>query len=124
MHPATADIDAPPFAVYRPAMPIDSTAKRGPAYDPHLLIRQVLDMGADFHGPAEDILLSWILSLDRALDPAAAALQLIDAYGLEIPAEHGATLRLRDLILQTARFPDGAVQGQPGSRRGRRRRVN
>jgi len=106
-------------------MSIDTTAKRGPAYDPHLLIRQVLDMGADFRGPAEDILLSWILSLDRALDPAAAALQLIDAYGLEIPAEHAATLRLRELILQTARFPDGAMQGQPGPRRrGGRRRVN
>ncbi|MFM9844194.1 MAG: hypothetical protein ACKVOI_14610 [Dongiaceae bacterium] len=105
-------------------MPADTTAKRGPPFDPQLLIRQVLDMGAEFPGPAEDILLSWILSLDRALDPAAAALQLIDAYGLDIPAEHTATLRLRDLIEQTARFPDGAVQGQPGSRRRGRRRPN
>jgi len=104
-------------------MPADTTAKRGPPFDPQLLIRQVLDMGADFPGPAEDILLSWILSLDRALDPAAAAQQLIEAYDLEIPAEHRATLRLRELILQTARFPDGALQGQ-GARRRRGRRAN
>src|SRR5262245_11525874 len=102
-------------------MPADTTAKRGPPFDPQLLIRQVLDMGADFPGPAEDILLSWILSLDRTVDPAAAAQQLIDAYGLEIPAEHRATLRLRELILQTARFPDGSLQG---ARRRSRRRAN
>ncbi len=105
-------------------MPADTTAKRGPPFDPQLLIRQVLDMGAEFPGPAEDILLSWILSLDRALDPAAAAQQLIDAYGLEIPADHRATLRLRDLILQTARFPDGALPSQAAARRRGRRRPN
>ena len=105
-------------------MPADTTAKRGPPYDPQLLIRQVLDMGADFPGPAEDILLSWILSLDRALDPAAAAQQLIDAYGLEIPAEHRATQRLCELILQTARFPDGSLQSPGTARRRGRRRVN
>ncbi len=81
-------------------------------------------MGAEFPGPAEDILLSWILSLDRALDPAAAAQELIDAYGLEIPADHRATLRLRDLILQTARFPDGALPSQAAARRRGRRRPN
>jgi hypothetical protein len=106
-------------------MPADTTAKRGPPFDPQFLIRQVLDMGAEFPGPAEDILLSWILSLDRALDPAAAAQQLVDAYGLEIPADHCATLRLRELILQTARFPDSALPGQGTvRRRGRRRRPN
>jgi hypothetical protein len=105
-------------------MPADTTAKRGPPFDPQLLIRQVLDMGAEFPGPAEDILLSWILSLDRALDPAAAAHQLIDAYGLEIPAGHLATLRLRELILQTARFPDGNLPSQGTARRRGRRRPN
>jgi len=104
-------------------MSADTTAKRGPPFDPQLLIRQVLDMGADFPGPAEDILLSWILSLDRSLDPATAAQQVIDAYGLDIPAEHRATLRLRELILQTARFPDGSLQS-PGTRRRGRRRAN
>ena len=105
-------------------MPADTTAKRGPAFDPQLLIRQVLDMGADFPGPAEDILLSWILSLDRTLDPAAAAQQLIDAYGLEVPADQIETLRLRDLIQQTARFPDGSLQSPGTARRRGRRRVN
>jgi hypothetical protein len=105
-------------------MPADTTAKRGPPFDPQLLIRQVLDMGAEFPGPAEDILLSWVLSLDRALDPASAAQQLIDAYGLEIPADHHATLRLRELILQTARFPDGSLPSQGNARRRGRRRPN
>src|SRR5262245_5971643 len=98
-------------------MPADTTAKRGPPFDPQLLIRQVLDMGAEFPGPAEDILLSWILSLDRALDPAAAAQQIMDSYGLDIPAGHTAALRLRELILQTARFPDGSLPTQGTARR-------
>jgi len=56
--------------------------------------------------------------------PAAAAQQLIDAYGLEVPADQIATLRLRDLIQQTARFPDGSLPGQGNARRRGRRRPN
>ena len=32
-------------------------------HDPKRLIEQAFEMGAEFPGPAEDLLLSWILSL-------------------------------------------------------------
>jgi hypothetical protein len=109
------------LAHYRRPMPADTTSKRGPPFDPECLIRQVLDMGAEFRGPAEDILLSWVLSLDRALDPAAAARQVIAAYGFDVPDGQDATLRLRDLLQQAARVPEGAA---PDPRRRGRRRAN
>ena len=34
------------------------SAKRGPPHDPDLLIAQVLAMGSEFVGPAEDIIFS------------------------------------------------------------------
>ena len=37
--------------------------------DPVGLIGQALAMGAEFPGPAEDVLLSWILKLDPEIDP-------------------------------------------------------
>ena len=45
-----------------------STAKPMPE-DPVGLIGQALAMGSDFPGPAEDVLLSWMMKLDPAVDP-------------------------------------------------------
>ena len=50
--------------------------------DPGGLIRQVLDMGPEFPGPARDILLAWILRLGNERDPAEAAGRLLAAYGI------------------------------------------
>ena len=44
--------------------------------------------------------------------------------GWEAAFGRGATLRLRDLILQTARFPDGSLPSQGNARRRGRRRPN
>ena len=86
--------------------------------DPVGLIGQSLAMGADFPGPAEDVLLSWILKLDPAVDPIAAAATLLKHHGLaegELPpGESGKLIRL---LRETAR----CVPGTAG-RRGRRTR--
>jgi hypothetical protein len=37
--------------------------------DPNSLIRQVLEMGEEFPGPAGDVLLSWLLDLKERVDP-------------------------------------------------------
>jgi len=41
--------------------------------DPGGLIREVLQMGEDFPGPAEDVILAWILRPGQDRDPAEAA---------------------------------------------------
>src|ERR1700690_4330602 len=53
--------------------------------DPQGLIRQVLAMGAEFPGPAGDVLLSWVLELKDRADPAKAAARLIERHGLAEP---------------------------------------
>src|SRR3546814_10788799 len=45
--------------------------------DPGGLIREVLQMGAEFPGPAEDVVLAWILRLGEGRDPGEAAKRLI-----------------------------------------------
>jgi len=88
--------------------------------DPGGLIREVLDMGADFLGPAEDILLTWTLRLDPALDPAIAARRLLESYEVEkrdlADTEAG---RLITLLRQAANSQLSSLQPQ-----GRRRRKN
>jgi hypothetical protein len=86
--------------------------------DPVGLIGQALAMGADFPGPAEDVLLSWMLKLDPAVDPIAAAATLLEHHGLaegELPP--GESGRLVRLLRETARCAPGAA-----GRRGRRTR--
>jgi hypothetical protein len=77
-------------------------------------------MGPEFNGHAEEILLSWILSLDRETDPGLAADRLLDVHGIrdgEVPA--GPIGRVWQLLRETARFPD---QRLPNPRRRPRRR--
>lgn len=91
--------------------------------DPTGLIRQVLDMGGEFNGYAEDVLLSWILSLPREADVAAAAGRLLDAYDLrDGPPPEGAIGRVWQLLRETARQPPTSPgAGRRGGRAGRRR---
>ena len=87
--------------------------------DPVGLIGQALAMGVNFPGPAEDVLLSWMLKLDAAVDPIAAAATLLRHYGVaegELPpGESGKLIRL---LRETAACPPGGV----GRRSGRRAR--
>src|SRR5262245_36075257 len=74
-----------------------------PREDPVGLIGQALAMGADFPGPAEDVLLSWMLKLDGSVDPIAAASVLIQRYGVaEGPLPQGEAGKLVRLLRETA----------------------
>jgi hypothetical protein len=87
--------------------------------DPVGLIGQALAMGAEFPGPAEDVLLSWILKLDAAVDPIAAAAKLLGYYGVaEGEPPPGETGKLIRLLRETA----AAAPGKAGRRGGRRTR--
>lgn len=74
--------------------------------DPGGLIREVLQMGEDFPGPAEDVILAWILRLGQDRDPAEAAQRLLDDYHLNddmLPG--GACGRLIAMLKETAAYP-------------------
>jgi len=99
------------------------SAKRGPPHDPNLLIAQVLEMGAEFAGPAEDILFSWLIALAPDVDPAAAADKLLDDHNLrDGPVPQGALGRVWTLLRETAQFPDARLRPAAPTRRGRRPR--
>jgi hypothetical protein len=101
---------------------MSSTQKRGPPHDPDLLIGQVLDMGSEFAGPAEDIVFSWLISLAQDVDPAAAANKLLDEHNLRHGAvPDGAAGRLWTLLRETALFPASRLRTSPPGRSGRRR---
>lgn len=74
--------------------------------DPGGLIHEALDLGAEFPGPAEDVVLAWILRLGEDRDPALAAQRLIADYRLEEATPEGAAcLRLVEMLKETAEFP-------------------
>jgi hypothetical protein len=96
------------------------SSRRGPPHDPDDLIGQVLAMGSEFKGPAEDVIFSWLITLAADVDPAAAANRLLDAHNLRAgEPPPGPIGRLWQLLRETAAF-SGAAPRQP-RRRGRRR---
>jgi hypothetical protein len=85
-----------------------------PTDDPKSLIFEAFAMGPEFPGPAEDLLLSWILSLDVATDPRAAAQRLIARHAADPDRfENSHVRRLADLLAQTA-TTDPAMRGGRG----------
>ena len=90
--------------------------------DPQGLIGQVLAMGAEFPGPAGDVLLSWLLDLKDRSDPAKAAARLIERHGLAGPPfPLGPLGELIRLLHETARYPAEQLSDMGGRRRGGRR---
>jgi len=85
-----------------------------PSDDPKSLIFEAFSMGPEFPGPAEDLLLSWILSLDTTVDPRAAAIRLVAKHAPD-PArfDNPHIRRLADLLGQTA-TTDPAARGGRG----------
>lgn len=84
------------------------------ADDPKRLIEQVVAMGSEFPGPAEDLLLSWMLSLAPETDAPASARRLVARYGGDAGmnwAEGSPIAKLFLLLQQT---------GQADPKRGRR----
>lgn len=94
--------------------------------DPGGLIKEILDMGAEFPGPAEDILVAWMLRLGEEQDPAEAARRLLDSYGVaEGTLPDDACGRVVALLRQAAQFPQTRLarhMGRRGGRTGRRNR--
>jgi hypothetical protein len=92
-----------------------------PELDPKRLIEQAFEMGVEFPGPAEDLLLSWILSLPPDADaPAFAAVlaERLRGQVADLPDKHPAR-RLLMLLEQTATAAATRAQGRRGGRRGR-----
>jgi hypothetical protein len=87
--------------------------------DPQGLIGQVLAMGEEFPGPANDVLLSWLLELKDRVDPAAAAATLIKRHGLSGPpfpnTPRGELIRL---LHETMRYSPDRLRAVSGHRRG------
>ena len=94
------------------------------AADPKRLIEQAFEMGAEFPGPAEDLLLSWMLSLPLDADAPAIAASLAVRYrpALEALGDVGARHPIQRLHLplqQTAEAGANAGRGRRGGRRTR-----
>ena len=89
--------------------------------DPGGVIREVLSMGPEFPGPAEDVILAWTLRLGADRDPAESAKRLLAAFDLtEGPLPEGACGQVVDLLRQAADSQGRAAN--PPKRRGGRRR--
>jgi len=93
--------------------------------DPGGLIREVLELGEDFPGPAEDVVLAWILRLGQDRDPGEAAKRLVADYRLDSePQPGGACGRLIAMLKETAAYPAQRITRhlcQPRRRGGWRR---
>lgn len=91
-------------------------------HDPKRLIEQAFGMGAEFPGPAEDLLLSWMLSLPAEADVPAVAALLAERHRTQVAHlqdKHPAR-RLLTLLEQTATAGTAQALGRRGGRRGRR----
>lgn len=108
-------------------MVIKYVSKHHSPDDPGGMIKEVLEMGGEFQGPAEDILLSWMLNLGDERDPAESAARLLEAYGhADGPLPEGHCGKIVEMLRQTARYPQERLSGHlrgrrkgPAGRRGR-----
>jgi hypothetical protein len=99
-------------------MTIHYTSPHHRPEDPGGQIREALNMGADFPGPAQDLLLSWTLKLE-GIDAPTAARHLIEIYALaDREAPDDARGDLIRLLRQTAALESPCM---PTRRRGGRR---
>jgi hypothetical protein len=96
----------------------DPTTKQ---HDPKRLIEQAFEMGAEFPGPAEDLLLSWMLSLPVEADAPSIAALLAERHRAQAAdlADNHPARRLLALLEQTAAAGAARAQGRRGGRRGK-----
>ncbi|WP_119302985.1 hypothetical protein [Dongia deserti] len=90
-------------------------------HDPKRLIEQAFAMGAEFPGPAEDLLLSWMLSLPADANAPAIAAVLAERHRAQVAdlEDRHPVRRLLTLLEQTATAGAARPQGRRGGRRGR-----
>ena len=90
--------------------------------DPKSILEQAFDMEDEFPGPAEDLLLSWLLSLGADQQPAAAAAALLPRYTerMEGKSEALPIAKLHRLLEQVAVSPPATARRGRLSARTRR----
>jgi hypothetical protein len=90
--------------------------------DPKSILEQAFDMEDEFPGPAEDLLLSWLLSLGADQPPAVAAQTLLPRYTARMAGKDDALpiVKLHKLLEQVAVSPP--AQARRGRLSGRMRR--
>ena len=90
--------------------------------DPKSLIFEAFNMGPEFPGPAEDLLLSWLLSLGADQAPASAAAALLPRFAERMTGKDDALpiVKLHRLLEQVAISPPAT--GRRGRLSGRMRR--
>ena len=78
--------------------------------DPKSILDQAFDMGDEFPGPAEDLLLSWLLSLGADQAPAEAAKVLLPRYTAQMEGKSDTLpiVKLHRLLEQVAISPPAA----------------
>ncbi len=98
--------------------------EKGPDFDPVNLMHQVFEHADAFVGPAQDVLLSWLMKLPKEMEPASAATTILEttvANCRETPSEEAK--KLIELLEQVREH--GGLEGMRGNRRrgGRSARV-
>ena len=76
-------------------------------HDPKSLLEQAFEMGEEFPGPAEDLLLSWLLSLGTGQPPAEAAAAVLPHYTARMQGKSDTLpiMKLHKLLEQVALSP-------------------
>ena len=80
--------------------------------DPKSILEQAFEMDEEFPGPAEDLLLSWLLSLSADQQPATAAATLLPRYTSQLSgkSETLPIVKLHKLLEQVALSPPAAAR--------------
>jgi hypothetical protein len=91
--------------------------------DPKSILQQAFEMDEEFPGPAEDLLLSWLLSLGTDQPPAIAAATLLPRYSSQLSGKSEALpiVKLHKLLEQVALSPPAPARR--GRLSGRTRRA-
>ncbi len=104
-------------------MAVTYTSKYHAPEDPGGIVGEILNMGAEFEGPAQDALLGWTLRLGDTQDPAVAARAVLKKYGLvEGPAPEGACGDLVKLLRETASYSQARLDAHMCRPKSARRR--
>jgi hypothetical protein len=80
--------------------------------DPKSILEQAFEMEDEFPGPAEDLLLSWLLSLGADQPPAEAAATLLMRYAARLEGKNDTLpiVKLHKLLEQVAVSPPATAR--------------
>jgi hypothetical protein len=99
----------------------------GPDFDPVNLMHQIFEDANAFVGPAQDVLLSWLMKLPQSIEPATAAKTVLDntvAHCQNVPSEEARKLiGLLGQVSEHGKIGAGLIDGSR-RRGGRAARVS